>query len=263
MTKNRKNGSKVYKNFKTDDVEDVGHNALVFTVSTNEIDRDGDVVDVHGLSADSYMRNPVFLYGHDYNSLPIGRTTRLHTQQDGDVQKLKARVEFTPDSAYSAGYSGITGQTVRRMYVKNFLNATSIGFTPLETQPLVDKRVGNPGNVYLRSDLLDISAVAVPANASALMERSIDPEYRTMLKSWARETIRICDGGSCSSASKGSDDDDDDVVYRVDEQVLAEELARAVARYDDSEDSEDSEEIFRVDEDDLNAVLNAIRLMGV
>jgi len=141
------------------------------------------------------------------------------------------------------------------MYVKNFLNATSIGFTPWETQPLVDKRVSNPGSVYLRSDLLDISAVAVPANASALMERSIDPEYRTMLKSWARETIRMCDGRSCSSASKGSDDDD--VVYRVDEQILAEELARAVARYDDSE------EIFSVDEDDLNAVLNAIRLMGV
>jgi phage head maturation protease len=259
---NKSNGqtsSKVYKNFKTDDVEDVGHNALVFTVSTNEIDRDGDVVHIPGLSTQSYMRNAVFLYGHDYNSLPIGRTTRLHTQQDGDVQKLKARVEFTPDSAYSAGYSGITGQTVRRMYVKNFLNATSIGFTPWETQPLVDKRVGNPGNVYLRSDLLDISAVAVPANAGALMERSADPEYRTMLKSWARETIRMCDGRSCSSASKGSDDDDD-VVYRVDEQVLAEELARAVARYDDSEDSE---EIFRVDEDDLNAVLNAIRLMGV
>jgi phage head maturation protease len=240
-----RSGQKVYKNFKTDDVEDVGHNALIFTVSTNEIDRDGDVVDIRGMSLDSYSRNPVVLYGHDYNSLPVGRATRLFQQQVGDVLKLKARVEFTPDSAYGPGYAGIRGSMVRRMYANGFLNATSIGFAPWEERPIADKRVRNPGIVYTKSELLDISCVSVPANPGALMDRAAnDPEYRTMFKSWANEAIRMCDGGFCSK---------DEDVYRVDEDILDEELARAVARFGD-------EETFLVNEDDLNDILNEIRL---
>lgn len=232
----------VYKNFKTgSDVEDVGHNALVFTVSTNEIDRDGDVIDINGLSAESYMRNPVFLYGHDYSSLPIGRTTRLAKQQEGDVQKLKARVEFTPDSAYGPGYAGITGQTVRRMYLKNFLSATSIGFAPWETKPLVDKRISNPGNVYLKSDLLDISAVTVPANAGALMERAAhDPELKTMFKSWAKDAVVRCE--RCADLDKRNGDE----TYRVDMDDLNDVL-------DEIEGA-----TYRVDVDDLVAAVNDV-----
>ena len=230
----------VYKNFKTGDVEDVGHNALIFTVSTNEIDREGDVIDINGLSADSYMRNPVFLYGHDYSSLPIGRTTRLAKQQEGDVQKLKARVEFTPDSAYGPNYAGITGQAVRRMYLKNFLSATSIGFAPWETKPLVDKRISNPGNVYLTSDLLDISAVTVPANAGALMERAAhDPELKTMFKSWAKDAVVRCE--NCAAA-------DDDDIYRVDMDDLNDVL----------DEIEGIETTYLVDEDDFVAALDDV-----
>ncbi len=240
-----RSGQKVYKNFKTNDVEDVGHNALIFTVSTNEIDRDGDVVDIPGMSLDSYSKNPVVLYGHDYSSLPVGRATRLQKVQEGDVQKLKARVEFTPDSAFGPGYTGIRGSMVRRMYASGFLNATSIGFAPWEEKPLVDKRVRNPGKVYTKSELLDISCVSVPANPGALIDRAAnDPEYRTMLKSWATDVVRRCDGGFCSK---------DEDVYQVDEDVLNEELARAVARFED-------EETFLVNEDDLNDILNEIRL---
>jgi len=85
------------------------------------------------------------------------------------------------------------------MYVKNFLNATSIGFQPWETKPLVDKRIVNSGNVYLRSELLDVSAVTVPANAGALMERAAhDPELKTMFKSWAKDAVVRCE--QCAEA---------------------------------------------------------------
>ena len=48
-----------------------------FLMTSDALDRDGEVVDPDGMLADSFMRNPVFLYGHDSYAPPMGRIVSL------------------------------------------------------------------------------------------------------------------------------------------------------------------------------------------
>ena len=54
-----------------------------FLMTSDALDRDGEVVDPDGMLADSFMRNPVFLYGHDSYAPPMGRIVSLTRTIDG------------------------------------------------------------------------------------------------------------------------------------------------------------------------------------
>ena len=43
------------------------------TISTAGRDREGDEIVSSGIDTESFLKNPVVLYAHDYKSLPVGR----------------------------------------------------------------------------------------------------------------------------------------------------------------------------------------------
>ena len=65
---------------------------MSFVVSTDEVDRHGDVVSVNGWRLQSYGRNPVFLWAHDYTQPAIGRAVNMWREEHG----LLATMEFAP-----------------------------------------------------------------------------------------------------------------------------------------------------------------------
>jgi len=80
---------------------------ISFVLSTEEVDRHGDVISADGWNLESYRNNPVFLWAHDYVRPVIGRA--LETWMDS--HRLMARVEFAPTPfaqevamLYGAGY---------------------------------------------------------------------------------------------------------------------------------------------------------------
>jgi hypothetical protein len=217
LAKEVKQGKLIEKIFKVDkpvvdgDIDDPNA-PLIFTITTDVVDREGDVVMPSGIMVGNYKNNAVMQWAHKYDELPIGKSVEMWAQKvksvskDGepvDQEAIQAAVVFQPDSNYHESYSGLRGSMVRRMYLTGFLNAVSIGFDPQEWEELERKiEEGNDkgviisitdGTKFLSWELLEFSAVPVPANPQALMQRSkefgID---RKMVKLFLAEMTRYC-----------------------------------------------------------------------
>lgn len=134
-----------------------------FVASTETPDRYGDVIRVAGWQTDNYMKNPVFLWGHDSSAPPIGRTISVR-KEAGPRPALIQTVEFVP------GSTDPFAEQIFNLYRDGFMKAVSVGFRALERpQPIRDaenERV--TGFEFTKQELLELSAVPIPANPEAL-----------------------------------------------------------------------------------------------
>ena len=131
--------------------------SLTFVASTGAVDRHGDTVALEGWRLDGYRENPVVLWAHDYRRPAIGRTQSVW--RDGGA--LVARLEFAPTEFASE---------VERLYRQGYQQGVSVGFRPLRFEERRDARTGAfLGIRFLEQELLEISAVPVPANRAALL----------------------------------------------------------------------------------------------
>lgn len=133
---------------------------IEFVASTEKQDRYGDVIRVDGWKLDNYLRNPIFLWGHRSGEPPIGKCVdlRIETNPPALVQK----VQFADAATYPFA------DTIFKLYAGRFLNAVSVGFMPLEMQPFVDLEGHMSGYEFLSQELLELSAVPIPANADCV-----------------------------------------------------------------------------------------------
>lgn len=124
-----------------------------FIASSEGVKRDGLDIRMDGIKYDNYMRNPVVLWAHDYRGqrLPIGRVEAL--ELDGNGKKMRAHVQFDMADPFAA--------EVDRKYRDRYLSAVSVGWDTVEQE----------GNIITKAELLDLSAVPVPGDADALIER--------------------------------------------------------------------------------------------
>jgi hypothetical protein len=152
------------------DRQTMGENLYRVTIAANEKARQSPELDFGGLSTENYSRNPVVMWAHDMvgrspsGGLPIGRTLNLSRPADGTVV---AEFEFLGDDLFAA--------RVRNAWDRGFLQAASIFWLPVESAPGQDG-----GWRDTRSELLEWSLVAVPADPDALKE-----SHRRMVAQWA------------------------------------------------------------------------------
>ena len=121
---------------------------------------------------DKYMANPVVQFGHDYSTPPVGKTERLSTDDDGNLVAT-IRWDDSPTNPL--------GQTVAAQFRDGFLSAVSVGFqpgrsTPRNKLPTDHPAYGEKGMLFEQNQLLEISAVPVPANGEALALRGMGAE---------------------------------------------------------------------------------------
>ena len=136
---------------------------VTFVLSTDEVDRHGDVVCADGWRLDAYRENPVLLWAHDYRHPAIGRAVAVWSEP----RRLLAKMEFAP-SAFA--------QEVAALYAAGFQWGVSVGFRPIRCEERRDPRTGAClGLRYLEQELLEVSAVPVPANRSALRRQPDTP----------------------------------------------------------------------------------------
>ena len=97
------------------------------------------------------------LWAHDYRQPAIGRAAAVWS----DGRALLARLEFAPTE--------FAGQ-VERLYRQGYQRGVSVGFRPLRFEERRDPVNGAfLGIRFLEQELLEISAVPVPANGDALL----------------------------------------------------------------------------------------------
>ena len=146
-------------------------------VSTNRVDRDQEVVIPSAFEKwlDIFLENPVFCAGHQYvgpsgKSTVIGHWIDLHITDDGLVGTVK--FAETP-----------LGEDYWQLYKGKHLRAFSCRwqthqheFRELDLGGGIMKRI----RVFTEVELLEISAVAIPANRDALaqiVKRSKTPQW--------------------------------------------------------------------------------------
>jgi len=138
------------------EVKEVSDRVLEFVGSTEDVDREGETISAEGWDLKNYKKNPVFLWAHDYRSPPIGKSLRVKAE-DG---KLMFKIEFADAETYAFA------DTIYRLYKGGFLKATSVGFIPKEWNDGDGDKA--PRRAYIKQELLELSAVPVPANPNAL-----------------------------------------------------------------------------------------------
>lgn len=144
------------------EVKDLGENQTRFIITTEAVDRHGDTVSADGWQVDNFMKNPVVLFAHDYDSPPVAKCIAITKMQGG---KIAADVEWPEKGLYPFA------DTIRGMVKTGFLNATSVGFIALayEHPSSEDSNRSEWDYDFTSQELLEFSVVPVPANPEALV----------------------------------------------------------------------------------------------
>lgn len=145
--------------------EDLGERRVLFTISAEVKDRDGDILRAEGVDLTNYEKNKVFLGFHNTRDFPLGKVEKVWVEP----KKVKAIVYFPTLDELSSNpeYASEKAKLIDFCYFcyKNgMLNAVSVGFIPLEWTETKD------GYDITKWELLEFSAVAVPANQDAIAE---------------------------------------------------------------------------------------------
>lgn len=146
---------------------DEGKRQAHFLCSTGEVDRYGEIVEpqAYADSIDAFMANPVFPAGHVYIGMSgeptvIGSWAKVWISQDG----LEGIAQFDDEENPLA-------QRYWNLYRKGHLKAVSVGFIAI-SWTMRDVMIGEQTKrtrVFDAVELLEISAVAIPAARAALV----------------------------------------------------------------------------------------------
>lgn len=177
--------------------EDMGERTVRFTISKEVVDRDGDILRATGVDFTNYMKNPVFLSFHNTHEFPLGKVTRFWVEGNSvkadvyfpTVEELSTNPEQASEKAKIVDFAYCC-------YKTGMLNAVSVGFIPIEWKETKD------GWDILKWELLEFSAVAVPANQDAIAEavKSFGDEFAKGLVSTVSKTESVEKSGRKISA---------------------------------------------------------------
>lgn len=142
-------------------------------MSTEAVASDGGIIRASGWNLKRFLRNPVFLWAHDYRELPIGRV--VHVEVKGE--QLIGYAVFHDKTEFA--------RCVAELFRDGTLRAVSVGFlirklrSEWSKEPLTEaeKKAGARW-VADEAELLELSAVPVPADAGALKKGVTEADAR-------------------------------------------------------------------------------------
>lgn len=128
---------------------------IVAVASTEDRDREGEIISMDGWNLKAFKENPVLLWMHNmasgHNGLPIGRAKDIKVTKMGAKRVLQFEPEFDDSTDFN--------RTVKKFYEDGIMSTFSVGFIGEERE----------GNKFTKQELLEISAVPVPANSQAMV----------------------------------------------------------------------------------------------
>jgi len=142
---------------------------LRVTMTTDSVDRHGDILEPAGAGLSAFRKSPRVQWAHDYTKPPIARAEQI--AREGNA--ITCEIAWWESADANADHARFVRE-VREMYEHDppFLNTWSIGFMPLEwtdrTETDADGNERFAGYHITRWELLELSAVPVPANPDAV-----------------------------------------------------------------------------------------------
>ncbi len=139
-------------------VKSVDARRISFIASHEKTDRDGEVVLIAGIDTTDFLRNPVLCLQHQARETPIGRVESLRKTRIDGAPALIGEAVFPDRPASNEALADVRA---------GLLNSISIGFQVLERgAPILPDQ---HGVTYVKTALLEISLVTVPACATCLV----------------------------------------------------------------------------------------------
>lgn len=174
---------------------DAAGNRYRITATTPDVDRQGERVRPEGITnlAQYLAYNPVILYAHNYYGFPVGKALA------GEVNEKALVLEITFAETD-------LGREVKYLYDNGFLNSFSIGFIPIDWTTGPDEV-----REFTKWELLEVSAVPVPANGMANLLRSCEERgqkleaVRKMLDDASSEPEQRPESSDVTAERKGAD----------------------------------------------------------
>lgn len=134
--------------------------------STATVDRMGEIIDQEGWDLTNYKSNPVLLFAHNDREIMIGNAKNIRVDKSIDGGALVFEPDFHEETE--------TARAIKALFEQGRMKTFSVGFLPTEME----------GNTYTKQELLEISAVNVPANPDAMMLA-----YRSMMSSGIKKSV--------------------------------------------------------------------------
>ena len=137
--------------------DDTEQAVIDIRVSDETVDRYGEIITAAGWRLENYRKNPVIQNAHQYGDIlfTLGRALRTEVVGSALIQRWQFAVDVNPFARIAYG-----------LYRGGFLNTASVGFIPIRWED------GNAKTTwrrrYLEQELLEVSAVGIPANPNAL-----------------------------------------------------------------------------------------------
>lgn len=147
--------------------EELEERTVRFKISSEVVDRDGDILIAKGCDFENFKKNPQFLGFHNQHDYPLGIPKNWGVEGKSvycdvyfpTIQELSSNPAEASEKAKLVDFT-------YHCYKTGMLNAVSVGFIAKDVVP--NKDTG--GYIINDWELLEFSAVAVPANQDAIAQ---------------------------------------------------------------------------------------------
>lgn len=147
--------------------EEIGERTVRFQISNEVTDRDGDILIANGCDFGNYLKNPLFLPFHKADCFPLGKVVSIFIENNAVYADVYFPTvdELSTDPSNASEKAKLVDFTYH-CYKTGMLNAVSVGFIIKKAEPNDE----TDGLKVLEWELLEFSAVAIPANQEALAQ---------------------------------------------------------------------------------------------
>jgi len=130
----------------------------------------------------NFKKNPIALFGHN-GSFPIGSWENVRVEGGKLVGRLRLAARGTSERI----------DELLSLIEQGILRAVSVGFIPVKSEPIDDKRPYD-GRRYTKQELLECSLVSVPANPAALqLAKSMNISNETLSLAFGEQAEKAGD----------------------------------------------------------------------
>ncbi len=151
-----------------------GERSDVSWISTESVDRMGEVVIARGMNDSQFQSNPLVTLGHAYWLPPVGRSLWRKRVRDGELVGIKAKTRY-PEQP-EGWQDPWPADKVFALVQAGLLNGKSIGFLPTKAHFADSKEAKKqswPEGTLVFDEwlLLEYAVCFLPANQDALVEQ--------------------------------------------------------------------------------------------
>lgn len=153
---------------------------MEFVLSDATVDRYGDIVEPAGWDLKNFKKNPIALFGHS-SGFPIGSWESVRVEGGKLIGRLVLAAKGTSDRI----------DELRSLLEQGILRAVSVGFRPIEADPIDPKQPWGAQR-YRKQELLECSLVSVPANPAAIaLAKSLNLSSETMSLAFGEQATSV------------------------------------------------------------------------